>query len=446
MSDLKNAIDYLLNKSSSLKSELEVMGVHRKNTAISFQERKMDQFSFSETRQVGVRVIDGSNEGVAYSESLEPTSLDEMLAEATANSKMIKKEWPSKLNKGLNLPKMDAIYNPELENVPIEEKIRLASEFEVAALDFDKRITSVPYTRYTDASAEFWLANSSGLNGHYKANSVGGYTYCLAKDGELGVMGGEHDMQRSFNKINAKEIARKAAERTISRLGATRPATGRYTVVVENRVAEALIGLMGNYFSAKAVDEKTSPLANKLGSKIFSDQLSIVDDPFTLQGAASRPFDDEGFPSQKTVLIEKGVLRSYLTDSSLSEKLKLPHTASASRSPSTDLDVSSTNLVVQPGSQSLEQLLKSNNKVILLTNPLGFAGVRYTSGDFSIPMEGYMYENGQRVGALKDFLISGNLLQLFSNVAGVGNDILAPLGTIICPSLLIHDVNVAGQS
>jgi PmbA protein len=268
----------------------------------------------------------------------------------------------------------------------------------------------------------------------------------LAKDGDLGVMASEGDSQRDFKALSGEKIARTAAEKTLARLGARRPQTGRYTVVLENQTAEAMIGLLCGYFSAKEVDEKTSPLAGKLGQKVFSEKLTLIDDPFHVQGAASRPFDDAGYATKKSTVVENGVLKTYLTNSSLAKKLKLSHTASASRAPSTDLDVSTSNVIVQTGSQNLAQLLSSDQKVILITNALGMAGVRHTSGDFSIPVEGFLYENGKRSVALKDFLISGNLLQFFSNVGAVSNDVLPPLSAILCPSLLIHDVNISGQA
>lgn len=446
MNPMNDAIEFLMDRAKTVTGDVEVLAVQRKSTGIAFQQKKVDQFSFSETRQIGVRVIDGHHEGVAYSESLDPENLEATLQDAVQNSKMIEREWPSELRGQQNLPEMKSIYNPALENVSIEDKIKVASELESAALDFDPRITSVAYNRYSDASAEIWMANSRGLRASYKTNSCGGYAYCLAKDGDLGVMASEVNSQRDFKKISGEQIARTAAEKTLARLGARRPQTGRYTVVLENQTAEAMIGLLCGYFSAKEIDEKTSPLAGKLGQKVFSERLTLIDDPFHVQGAASRPFDDEGYAAQKTALVENGVIKTYLTNSSLAKKLKLPHTASASRSPSTDLDVGTSNVVVQTGTQSLEQLLSADGKVILITNALGMAGVRHTSGDFSIPVEGFLYENGKRSVALKDFLISGNLLQFFANVGAVGNDVLPPLSAILCPSLLIHDVNISGQA
>lgn len=443
--EMDNAIDHLLSEAGKQKLDMEVLGTQHSSTAISFQSRKMDQFSFSETRQLGVRVIDGKHEGVAYTESLDRESLNQMLLEARENARMIQREWVAELPSPAKFPAMD-LYNAALDQVPMEEKISAAATLESAALDYDKRITNVAYARYGDAAQQTWIANTKGMRGTYKMNVCYAYARCLAKDGEANVMAGEYETHRGFDKMDTSKVARTAAGKTLERLGAVRPETGKYTIVFENRVAESLIGMIANYFSAKSVDEKTSPLSAKLGQKVFSAELTITDDPFYRDGGGTRPFDDEGFPSRTTVLVQNGQVNSFLTNSVLARKMNLPHTASAARAPSTDLDVSASNLVVKAGPHSMDALLNSDQKVILVTEILGMAGFRATSGDFSIPVEGQLYENGKRVKPLKDFLISGNILQLLGAVEGVGNDVLAPTGNIVCPSLLVRGLNVAGQA
>ena len=279
----------------------------------------------------------------------------------------------------------------------------------------------------------------------YKLNACYAFAHCLAKDGDGAVMAGEAEARRGFEELDTKKIAQTAAQKTLERMGAVRPETGKYTIVFENRVAEDLVSMIADYFSAKSVDDKTSPLAGKLGQKIFSSEITLIDDPFFVEGGGTRPFDDEGYRSQKTVLVENGKVNAFLTNSVLARKLKLPHTSSAARAPSTDLDVSMSNILVTPGSHTFDSLVNADSKVILITDIMGRAGFRSTSGDFSLPVEGHLYENGKRVVPLKDFLISGNILQLFSTIAGVANDAMLPTGNIMSPSILAQSLNVAGK-
>ncbi len=446
MSTVDQAIDFLLSSAQKKKTPVEILANERKTTRVSVSQRKIEQFSFSETRQVGVRVIQGLNEGLAYSEALEPESLESMLDEAIANSQVIKKGFASTLRGAETLPSMDFIYNPRLDNITPEQKITEASKMEAAALDHDQRITNVAYAVYGDVWIRNTIATSSGLRSSFQANSCSAGIMCLAKDGDGNVNAGEITVSRDFDKLGASETAKLAARRTLERLGARRPTTGKYTVVFENRIAEDLVGMIAAYFSAKSIDENTSPLKGKLGQKIFSDALSIIDDPFHKTGTQSRPFDDEGYSGKPLALIENGKVASFLTNSVLAAKMNLPHTAHAARSPSSDLDISPSNLIVKPGTKSAADLLNADRCTILITNVLGTAGFRRASGDFSLPVEGFLYENGKPVHALKDFLISGNILQLFNAVEAVGNDVLMPLGAVICPSLLVRGLNVAGAT
>jgi PmbA protein len=444
--NVEQALDHLLERSIELEVDLDILAVAKKSTSISFQQRKMDQFAFSETQQIGVRVLDGAHEGVAYSESLTPASLDEMFEEARKNSLMIRREWPSELRPATSFAAMPELYNVALEEVALPDKIQAAKWLEEAALDFDQQIRAVAYTGYRDVSATVWVANSQGLRGSYRQNHCSGSTYCLATDGDNNVMDGFSGLQRDFAALDTAAIAREAAQRTLNRRGAVRPKTGKYTVVFRNRAAEDLLSFVCDYFSAKAVDEGKSVLKGKLGEAVFSPLLSLLDDPYLNKGVAARPFDDEGCKSLKTSLVEKGVLKAFLTNSVLARKMGLPLTASASRSPSTELDISPSNIVVQAGSSTFEDLLGADSKVVLVSDISGSAGFRPSSGDFSLPMEGFLYENGQRTLPLKDFMISGNIMQLMRAVNGVGNDVLQPIGTVICPSLMIPDLNVVGQS
>lgn len=442
---MDSAIDTVLEIADTQSLQLEVMGVERLSTSISYQGRKLEQFQFSETRQLGVRLIAGNNEGVAYTESLDRDSLENVVEEARSNAKMIQREWISELHTAGKLPELKGIYDSTLDDVTMDAKLKAAAELEAAALDYDKRITAVASSRYGDMRAQSWIANTRGLRGSYKMNACYAYASCLAKEGEQPVMDSKVEAFRSFGKLNTKRIAEEAAKRTIERLGSVRPETGKYTVVFENRAAENLVGLIAGYFSAKAVDEKTSPLSGKLGQKIFSSAITLTDDPFHTEAGGTRPFDDEGYASQKTVLVDSGKVNSFLTNSVLARKMKLAHTASAARAPSTDLDVSASNIVVTPGTNSFDALVGSDKKVIVVTGLMGTAGFRSTSGDFSIPVEGFLYENGKKIAPIKDFLISGNILQLFAAVEAVGQDPLPPTGNIVCPSLLVRGLNVAGK-
>jgi PmbA protein len=441
------AIDQVLKIGKTQGLQMDVLAVEKKSSTLSFQKRTLNEFSSSETRQMGVRVLNGQNEGLAYTEALDEASLRRLVEEAKSNAQMIAREWMPELSEARNMATLDGLYDAESETLSMDAKIQAAKDLEGMALDFDSRIVSVPYSRFATSSSHVWIANSKGLRGDYRTSMNYAYARCLARGEDGGnVMATEVDARRKARHLDAGQVAKASAEKTLLRLGAARPKTGRYTVVFENQVAQSLIEFIEGYFSAKAVDERTSPLAGKLGQKIFSEKLTLTDDPFYVSAFGSRPFDEEGFASRKTPLVEEGRLTHFLTNSVFARKLKLKHTASASRSPSTDLDIAASNLIVATGTHGFDDLVNADQSVVVITDLLGHSGFRASSGDFSLPVEGFLYQNGKRSVALKDFLISGNILQLFSAVEAVGNDLHPTYGNAVCPSLLIRDLNISGES
>ena len=179
---------------------------------------------------------------------------------------------------------------------------------------------------------------------------------------------------------------------------------------------------------------------------IASPVVTFVDDPFLADGPAARAFDSEGAACQVTPLISAGRLSNFLTNSVLSRRLNLPHTASASRSAKSQLDVGISNLVITPGTQSLEQLLAKYPRVIYITDFTGYhAGYQDGSGDFSLQSEGELWQNGKRVKPLCNFVTSGNLLKVLKDIEAVSSRRLHPNSSVIAPDLLIPSLSIAGK-
>jgi len=211
-------------------------------------------------------------------------------------------------------------------------------------------------------------------------------------------------------------------------------------------VAAEFIGLFTDYFSAKAVFYKESLFKDDLGKTIASPIVTFTDDPFLKDGAATRAFDSEGAASKMTSLIENGVLKNFLTNSVYAKRMKLPQTASGARSARSELGIAISNLVVKPGTETLEQLLAKYPKVIYITDFTGYhAGFQESSGDFSLQSEGELWENGKRVKPLCNFVTAGNVRQLLKDVEAVSSRRLKPTDSVVCPDLLIRSLSVAGK-
>lgn len=427
-------------------AKVEMLVAGGENLSIGYQKKKLDSFESTQSQMAGLRVILGANQGYAYTENLSDESLLRTYHEALANAKTVQsggsQEIP--LQKPQTAAGMEHLYSPE--NISMEKKMEVARLLEEKALAMDPRVQAVPYSGFDESVSFKRILNSEGLDQEFKQSYFSGYAYALAKEGEFSKMDGEGFFVRSFGEINAEEIAHEGVRKALSRLKAQKLTTGNYPVVISRDQFPVVLQMIHSYFSAKEVHEGKSLFKGKLGQKIASEKFQVVDDPFELRGSAVRPFDDEGATSQKTVLFEAGVLKNYLTNLEYAGKMNLPHTAHARRSPASSQEISSTNLVVAKGSKSLQELLAYYPKVVYLTKFAGglHAGFKESTGDFSMPAEGFLYENGKRVGPIDQFVMSGNVLDLLGDIEDLGNEYNKPGSSMICPDVLVKSLSFAG--
>lgn len=442
-------------KADGVEAELLVESGDR--LSLSVNEGKLEKFDSSESRVAGLRVILNGVEGYCWTESLESADLESAYTEAIENAKFASrgrtaeqmKSEAVQLYSGGAVAKEDpSLFNDSLTKVSIDDKIARAIALEKQTKNADQRIASVPYNSYGEASGEFLVFNTKGVRARQRRTSVSGYAYCLAKQGEESRMAGESFFTRDAQGVADQvlnDVAKHAAEKALLKLGASSPETGRYPVLIDRDVVAEVFGLVAGYFSAKAVSEKTSIFGHDLGKNIASPHLTLTDDPSIPDGVGNRAFDAEGAVTLKTPLIEKGVLKSFMTNSVYARKMKLPHTANASRSAKGELEIGPSNLVIKPGTKSFEELAKIHPKFIYVTDFTGYhAGFREGSGEFSFQSEGELWENGKRVKALCNFVVAGSIREMFEGIEEVGARVTKKTSSVVAPDLLISSLSVAG--
>lgn len=438
-------------------TEAELLVEAAESLRLSSNDGKLEKFDSSQSHVGGIRVILNGVEGYCWTESLETEDLEKAYVEAMENAKFaMRGRTPEQLKtEAVELYSASDVVNedPELFNeslgaVSIDAKIERALEIERRTKAADQRISSVPYNSYGESNGEFFVFNTRGIRARQRRTSVSGYAYCLAKHGDESRMAGDSFFTRDSLQVAEHvldEVARTAAEKALLKLGASSPETGRYPIVIDRDVVAEVFGLIVGYFSAKSIAEKTSIFEGDLGKNIASPLLSLIDDPGVPGGLGNRNFDAEGAAAKKTELIRNGVLNSFLTNSVYARRLALPHTASASRSAKGELDIGPSNLVVQPGSASFEDLLAAYPKVIYVTDFTGYhAGFREGSGEFSFQSEGELWENGKRVKALCNFVVAGSIRELLMGVENVSSRTNKKVSSVLAPDLLIQSLSVAG--
>lgn len=445
MDTLKQNFESLKNQAQKDGVKLELLVSGGEKLGIKFSQKKMGSFENTQSQIAGVRVIHGADQGYAYTENLSLESLMRTYRDALANAKTVGgKQGEVSLVKPAPTQEMN-LFRPE--NIEMEKKIQVARQLEADCFEKDKRVESVPYSQFTEATSFTRILNSEGLDKEFKQNYYIGYAYPLLKEGDSSKTGSEFFIARKFADIDVDKVVNKSISKAAERLGAKSLATGRYAVVIDKDEMPMVLSMISGYFSAKKVDEGKSLFGDKLGKQIMSEKLTMTDDPFFAGSMAVRPFDDEGAPSQVTSLIEQGVLKNYLTNLEYATKMNLPHTAHAARSPASEMSISTSTMIIAKGDTSLEEMLKKYDKVVYLTEFAAglHAGFKDTTGDFSMPAEGLLYEGGQLVGPVDQFVISGNVLQLLGDIEAVGNEWGNPAQGKVAPHILFKPQSFAGK-
>jgi len=255
--------------------------------------------------------------------------------------------------------------------------------------------------------------------------------------------------RRTTDLESPESIGKEAARRTLRRLGARRVPTQRVPIVFAPEVAGSLLGSIFEAASGDVIWRGASFLAGRLGEQIASDNLTLVDDntmllPTGMGGFGTSPFDGEGLPSLRTVVVEQGVLRNYLLNTYTARKLGMKSTHNAARGLAGTPGIGCGNLYLEPGTQTQDQIIGDVPAGLYVTSLMGF-GVNVVTGDYSRGATGLWIENGALTHAVEEITVAGNLAEMLLNVTAIGND-LEFRGAIASPTLRIDGMTIAGAA
>jgi len=324
------------------------------------------------------------------------------------------------------------IYDPAYENVASKERVRLAREIEESSHGITDKLVTVS-SGYSDSYFESSKIYSNGFEGFRRGTSFSGGLSVTLKD-DNGGRPSDWDWAtvRFFKDLpNPADLGKTAVERAKAKIGQKKMESGVYDMIVENRAASRLLGTINYPLTGRALYRKNSFLEGKLGEKIASDKLTIIDDPFIVSGLGSRLYDGEGMATRRRKIIDKGVLKSYFIDCYYGRKLKMEPTIG-----------SRTNMVIEPGTKSLDEMLKDVEKGIFVTSFIG-GNSNSTTGDYSMGVIGMYVENGKIIKPVNEMNISGNLTGLFAQLVETGNDVYQ-FSSVRRPSLHFKDIHFSG--
>ena len=402
----------------------------------------------SGSRAIGVRVFFGQRAASTYSSDLSRSGLDRMLSSALALAKITSEDpfggIPEKSQLG-SLPGDLDLYYEDVYSLPGAERIDYARRAEKTALDYDPRIKNSEGGSFDAATGHKVLANSHGFVGEYRRSycSVAAVPIAQADDGAM-----QRDywfsVARSLGKLDAAELVGKtAAERTLRRLGARKVKTAEVPIVFDPMVANSILDHIFEGVNGDSVYRGASFLAGKLGEKIAGDNVTVIDDGTMPGGFGTSPFDGEGIPTRRTVVVEKGVLKSYVLNTYTARKLGLETTGNAARGLAGTPGIGPGNYFLQPGSKTPKEIIGEIKDGLYVTEFLGH-GANLVTGDYSRGASGLWISGGELAYPVEEITVAGNLKQMFFNISEIGND-LEFRGAIASPTIRIDGLTVGGE-
>src|SRR6195256_6096890 len=402
----------------------------------------------SGSKSIGVRVFSGQRAASTYSSDFSREGLDRMVKSALELSKITSEDPfggipdPSQLG---SLSGDLALYHEDVYSLPGSDRINYARRAEKAALDFDPRIKNSEGGSFDAATGHKVLANSHGFVGEYRRSYCSVAAVPIAQNDD-GAMQRDYwySVARTLTKLDSPEhVGKVAAERTLRRLGARKAKTAQVPVVFDPMVSTSILEHIFEGVNGDSVYRGASFLAGKLGQKIAGDNVNIIDDGTIPGGFGTSPFDGEGVPSRRTVVIENGVLKSYLLNTYTAKKLGLETKANASRGLAGTPGIGSGNFFLEKGSRTPQQIIGDIKQGLYVFQFLGF-GVNMVTGDFSRGVSGLWIENGELTYPVEEVTVAGNLKDMLNNISEIGND-LEFRGSIAAPTLRIDGMMVAGE-
>ena len=402
----------------------------------------------SGSRALGVRVFFGQRAASTYSSDFSRQALDQMVSSALHLARVTSEDpyagVPEAEQLGMVAGDLD-LYYEDVFSLPTEERISYARRCEKAAMETDARIRNSEGGSFDAATGRKVLANSHGFVGEYRRSycSVAAVPIAQTDDGAM-QRDYWYSLARSLGRLESpEEVGRIAAERTVRRLGARKVRTAQVPVILDPMVSRSMLDHIFEGVNGDSVYRGASFLAGKIGQRVAGENVTIVDDGTMPGGFGTSPFDGEGVPTRRTLVIDRGVLNSYLLNTYTARKLGLKTTANAARGLAGTPGIGPGNFLLQPGSRSPKQMLADVEEGLYVTEFLGF-GVNMVTGDYSRGASGLWISKGEFAYPVEEITVAGNLKDVFFNISEIGSD-LEFRGSVACPTIRIDGMTVAGE-
>lgn len=423
----------------------DAMALDGQSTSIDIRAGALEQAERSEAIEIGLRVLMGGRQACVSASDISAATIQQLAERAVAMAREAPEDPtagladPAQIARNWDLAALE-LSDPADEPSPaaLEADARAAEAGAMAAKGITQVQASAGYSR-----RRVHLAASNGFSGAYGRSSVSVSAVAFTGSGTA--------MERDYagegrvflsDMPDAYGIGSLAGERALARAGAVKPKTGHFPVLFDERVAASLIGHLLSAVNGTSIARGASWLRDALGQQVLPKGMSIIEDPLRPRISGSRPFDGEGLPTSKRMIVQDGVLMGWTLDLATGRKLGMPSTANAARGTSSPPSPATSNIDLTPGGLSREDLIGQMGTGLLVTSLIG-STINPTTGDYSRGASGFWVENGQVKHPVNECTIAGNLREMLLNLVAA-NDTRAHLSTRV-PSLLVEGLTLAGE-
>ncbi|MFW9953199.1 MAG: TldD/PmbA family protein [Candidatus Thorarchaeota archaeon] len=445
MVDLISIAEKAVRKALQLGAEqVEAYAAYSRSFAIEVENNAIKTAVEKRDAGIGIRSVIDKKIGFAYVTTLQEDDYEEAVMNSVklAKASIPDPDFLSLPSMTTSYPAVNGLFDKDVAELSSEEAAEMVIRSVDASKDSVKGMKVATESQLTTSAGSKAIVNSLGISQKAESTSIMMYCYPSVKSDNDQSASFEYQVSRSLRKIDPEWIGRTASENAVKSLDGITIDGGDMPVVLSPLAVGTIIG--GGFagaVNAEEVQYGRSYISDAFGSTIASESLSIIDDGTLEGGTGSRNFDGEGFPSQKTPILENGILKSLLHNSYSANKDNVPNTGNASRPSYAGIpSISPSNFMVNPGNGSLDDLVGEITKGVLCLN----TGDRpnMTTGDLSaMIMEGFLIENGEIGSSLKNTLIGINMRDLLLRVSRIGADVREGF-SIISPSLVIESAKV----
>ncbi|MEG1311262.1 MAG: TldD/PmbA family protein [Romboutsia sp.] len=428
-------------------NECEIYYSDGESLSISVYEGEVEKYNLSKSFGLSFRGKINDKMGYSYTEILDDKAIGVLITNAKNSANLIENDDEEFIYEGDSEYKEVKTYSKGLENINPAGMIELVLDLEKETKKYSDKVINLNGCKISYNSSNYGIYNTKGLELINKGNILTSYVVPIVEDNNKKNDGVGYVVANSLDDVNPKLIAKQGVEEALSKLNAKSIESKNYKIIIYSEAMVSLLETFSDIFSADTAQKGLSLLKDKEGEIIASSVVTIIDDPLLDDGLASTPFDDEGVATFTKEIVKNGKLNTLLHNLKTAHKAGVKTTGNGFKSSyASSVSVSESNLYLQKGNKSLQELMNDINEGVMITDLAGLhSGANSVSGDFSLAANGFYIKDCKKSFPVEQITVAGNYFDLLKNIKEVGSDLTFPMSSIGSPSVIVEGLSIAGK-